>query len=110
MYPVPHTEEHYQFLQSISIGTKLVVPLKRAQLRRKVAFARSDLASAIRSELPFLLDNFITTSNTASDQVINNMRCIPLGPTAPASQFFVVRALAPVQRISVFVAWRLPPS
>src|ERR1700710_1081556 len=81
MYPVPHTEERYQFLQSISIGTKLVVPLKRAQLRRKVAFARSDLASAIRSELPFLLDNFITTSNTASDQVINNMRCIPLGPT-----------------------------
>ena len=49
-------------------------------------------------------------SSNASECCASRMRCSPLGPRSPESQYFTVRSLAPVQRIAVLMAWCVGPS
>jgi len=43
-------------------------------------------------------------ANTSSEWCARSSKCWPLGPLLPANQFFTVRSLAPVHRITVFTA------
>ena len=45
-----------------------------------------------------------SVSKTASEWRASTSRCSPRGPFVPANQFLTVRSLAPVHRITVFVA------
>ena len=48
--------------------------------------------------------------STASECCASTIKCSPLGPRSPESQYLTVRSLAPVQRIAVLTAWWVWPN
>lgn len=65
----------------------------RRAIRRSLKVANSRRPAKVRK-----------TRVTSSDSCASRIKCCPVGARVPLSQFFALRSLAPVQRITVLVA------